>query len=231
MGGKQEIAAVTALAAGMAASRAEAALDPELQKITGYKFGDSREPLTVVQDRARKTSGAERLALERQFAQILGMPNATYDCKDFICRQLWLMGTKESIPALEKLMEDHQYGDMVRYALERNPDPEAARALRAPLETAVKAGLAEAGLFHIGLINSLGARKDAESITLLDRIALGKNEEAAAAAMAAIGKIGGPRARAILTRARDNGVPAVRKAAEAAVKSLTPVPARATRAK
>jgi hypothetical protein len=202
-------------------------LAPELQKILQYKFGDSREPLTVVQDMARKSSGRGRLELERQFAQLLGMPEATDECKDFICRQLWLMGTKESIPALTMLMDsDPKYGDMVRYALERNPDKKAAQALSAPLEKALKSGgfPAEKKLFYIGFINSLGSRRDKDSISLLNRIAGGENEELAAAAVSALGKIGGSKSKVILAEAKSSPFPTVRKNAEIAFKELT-VPA------
>jgi hypothetical protein len=217
--------AAAALAAGGTVPRAQAAaLEPELRKIVGYRFGESREPLTAVQDMARSSAGSRRLELERQFAMVLGMSEATFECKDFICRQLWLMGTKESIPALSKLLEsDARFGDMVRYALERNTDPLAAQALRAPLETALKTGgfPPEKSLFHLGLINSLGARKDAASITVLDRIVNGKDKDLAAAAVSAIGKIGGPRARAILAQAKGNGAPAVRRAADTALLEMS----------
>jgi hypothetical protein len=233
MGGKKEtvsIAAMTAaFAAGIAAPLAQAAtLAPELQKILQYKFGDSREPLTVVQDMARSSTGRGRLDLERQFAQVLGTPEATDECKDFICRQLWLLGTKESIPALEKLLEsDPKYGDMARYALERNPDKRAAQALRAPLEKALKSGSfpAEKKLFYIGFVNSLGTRKDKDSISVLNRIAVGENEELAAAAVSAIGKIGGSKAKTILTEAKSSAFPTVQKTAETALKNLTVLPA------
>jgi len=231
MGGKQEtvsIAAMTvALAEGIAAPAYAATLAPELQKILRYRFGDSREPLTVVQDMARTSTGRGRLDLERQFAQVLGMPEATDECRDFICRQLWLMGTKESIPALTMLLEsDPKYGDMARYALERNPDNRAAQALRAPLEKALKSGgfPAEKKLFYIGFINSLGARKDKDSISVLNRIAGGENEELAAVAVSSIGKIGGSKAKAILTEAKSSAFPTVRKTAETAFKDLTVLP-------
>jgi len=228
MGGKKHVVSAAVAAAvlteGMAVSRAQtAALAPELQKIAGYRFGDSREPLTVVQEMARSSTGDRRIELERQFAAMLGMSDATYECKDFVCRQLWRMGTKESIPALAGLMEsDPGYGDMARYALERNTDPLAAQAIRAPLEAAFKSGgfAEEKSLFYIGLINSLGARRDAGSITVLDRIINGKNANLAAAAVAAIGKIGGPRARAILALAKGNGAPEVRRAADAALQEM-----------
>jgi hypothetical protein len=57
-------------------------------------------------------------------------------------------------------------------------------------------------------------------VTVLDRIVNGKDGELAAAAVAAIGKIGGPRARAILTQAKGNGAPAVRRAADTALQAM-----------
>lgn len=211
--------ATLAAAGAMASSTAQAVeLDPEVQKILSYKFGDSREPLTVVQDLARTSPPERRLALERQFAAILGMTDATYECRDFICRQLWLMGTKESVPALAALLTDEKYSDMARYALERNTAPEAGKAIRDALP---KAG----GKPLIGLINTLGARRDLLAVTALEKYAAASDEEPAAAAIAALGRIGGPKAGLILTRVKTTGVPAIRKAASEALRVIPVKPA------
>ena len=206
------LAAVGAVAAVTTAHAAE--LDPALQKILTYKFGDSREPLTAVQDLARTSSGEQRLALERQFAAILGMPDATYEAKDFSCRQIWRIGTKESIPALAPLLTDEKYSDMARYALERNTAPEAGKAIRDALSQA-------AGKSLIGLINTLGARRDALAVAALEKFAAAADEAPAAAALAALGKIGGPKAGVILARVKTTGAPALQKAAATALQVMT----------
>ena len=53
--------------------------------------------------------------------------------KDFVCRKLAIIGTAESVPALAALLPDKDLSHMARYALERIPAPEAAKALREAL--------------------------------------------------------------------------------------------------
>ncbi len=243
MGEKRETAsaAITvALAAGMASScgTGPVELAPEVRTILTHRFGDSREPLVVVRDMVSASSGKERRNLERQFAQVLGMPEATYECKDFICRQLWRMGTKESIPALKELLMNPRYADMARYALERNPDPGAGKALRdaladisQPLErtsgavfVADNPELANVVNTHIiGVINSLGARRERESVSILVQIAgfaLPAYEPLIEAAVAAVGKIGGAGAEAVLAEAKSSSFPTVRKTAMDALEEV-----------
>lgn len=205
---KAALAVVGAMAAASTVHAVD--IDPALQKTLGYKFGDSREPLTAMQDLVRTSSAEQRLTLERQFAAILGMSDATFEAKDFACRQLWRIGTKESIPALSTLLTDEKYSDMARYALERNLAPEAGKAVRDALPKATGKPL-------IGLINTCGARRDALAVSALEKYAAATDEEPALAAIAALGKIGGASAGAILARVKTTGAPAFRKAAEIAL--------------
>ena len=159
-------------------------LDPEIEKITTYRFGESRENLTIVADRVRTSYGnsEERLRLEKQFAQILRSDEATLECKDFICRQLWVIGTKVSIPALAKMLTDDKTSDMARYALEQNPAPAAGKALRKALKKTE-------GTVLIGIINSLGERRDEKSVKALKKLLLQQDKEIASAAEASLKKI------------------------------------------
>ena len=158
-------------------------IDPELQNITTYKFGDSRENLAVVHDIVKSAYGnpEEKVRLERQFVEIL-KSDATFECKDFICRQLWMIGSKESVPVLEKMLMDEKTSDMARYALHSNPDPKAGKALRKALKKTQ-------GTVLIGIINSLGERRDEKSEKALKKLASASDNGVAAAALAALGKI------------------------------------------
>ena len=204
-------------------------LDPAIQKITSYTFGASREPLSAVEDMVRSSYGksSERLRIEKQFASVL-TSDATVECKEFICRQLYIIGTKESVPALGKLLMDDKTSDMARYALQRNTCPEAGKALRDGLKKA-KGGVL------VGIINSLGERCDQECVDELARFisdfaALHPNEDkekddkeamkamheardAAIASINALAKIGGDKAVKTIAEARHIGCPGVKKAA------------------
>ena len=109
----------------------EVELDSALQEIVNYKFGDNREKLTKVTDLVMASYGypSVRLLLEKQFAQILSS-DATLECKDFICRQLYIVGTDISVPVLANMLTDEKTSDMARYALENNPSSLAGKAFR-----------------------------------------------------------------------------------------------------
>ena len=159
-------------------------LDQDFQKILTYKFGESREPLTVISDRVRDSYGnpKERLNLERQLAQLL-RSDSTLECKDFASRQLRIIGTKESIPVLAELLTGEKTSDMARYALEQNPHPGAEKALRKALKKAQGKAL-------IGIINSLGERSDRRSVNALKILSSDEDVEVASASAAALEKMG-----------------------------------------
>lgn len=161
----------------------EIELDSAMQDIISYKFGDSREPLSIVTDLVTSSNGfpSIRLNLEKQFVTVLAS-DATLGCKEFICRQLWVMGTDVSVPQLTKMLSVEQTSDMARYALEKNTSELAGNAFRNALDTAE-------GKVLIGVINSLGNRKDTECTKFLKTLESGPDEKVSAAATAALSKI------------------------------------------
>ncbi|MCE5250839.1 hypothetical protein LLG96_11525 [bacterium] len=191
-----------------------------LKKCETYKFGDSREALTEVADAVRASTGnaGGRSQLEKAFIRELGNEKATLECKDFVCRQLKIIGTKESVPALAKLLTVKETSDMARYALQTNPAPEASNALRDGLKTAEGAAL-------IGIINSLGERDDRQSVDAIGKLVFysdrkfedkDKEKEAKQVALAAIhalSKIGDGKSQETLARARQTTDPDVNRAA------------------
>jgi len=186
-------------------------LDPELQKIVIYRYGESRENLTVVTDlvRASLRDPEKLLLLEKQFVSILES-DAIYECKDFVCRQLWIMGTKESVPVLGKMLLDEKTSDMARYALERNECPDAGKALAGALGKVN-------GNVLIGVINSLGERRDEKSVKKLASLMFKPEKNVAVAAAAALGKIGNSNAEKALQKARIKGSTSLHTAASHAL--------------
>jgi hypothetical protein len=159
-------------------------LDTAIENIATYEFGDSRESLTIVADLVSSSNGfpSIRSNLEKQLASVLESDDATLGCKDFICRQLAVMGTDESIPQLEKMLSDAATTDMARYALETNTSPRACEALRNAL------GSAE-GKALIGIINTLGNRKNSGNADALRGLADSSDEDVSSAVAAALEKI------------------------------------------
>jgi len=116
------------------------------------------------------------------------------------CQMLAVIGTKKCVPVLAALLPDEKLSHYARFGLEPIPDPSVDEALRAAL------GKVEGGLL-VGVINSIGMRRDAEAIGDLKRLMGGSDAEVAASAAAALGRIATPEAVEILVA--EAGKPAV----------------------
>lgn len=167
------------------------AADEALPKIAKYKLGDSREPLDAVAKLvvAVQQDAPARAALARKLGALAADASATYEARDFACRQLYIIGTPAEIPVLAAMLGDEKMGHMSRYVLEAMGLPEADAALRAALSKAK-------GRELIGLIGSLGNRRDAKAVTELG--ALLADAQAAPAVVGALGKIASGESVALL---------------------------------
>jgi sugar phosphate isomerase/epimerase/HEAT repeat protein len=206
------VAARAKAAAPAAESPKPANLDEALKALATYQFGESREALTMIGDAVRDSfkDPAERKKLVARLTAMLSGSTST-DGKRFICRQLSIAGTAESVPALTALLADKDLGDMARYALERISDPAAATAMRTALAKAsVGARHAVPQREKVGLINSLGERRDAPSLAAITAALADADPAVAEAAAAALGKIGGPEAIKALQGARAGAKPEVK---------------------
>jgi HEAT repeat protein len=121
------------------------------------------------------------------------------------CKQLAVCGDKDAVPALAALLPDEQLSSWARIALEAIPDPAADEALRASMGKLK-------GRLLIGVINSLGVRRDAKSVPMLiERLKDGDAEVVSAAAVA-LGRIGGNQAGDAVSQALATAPPAARDA-------------------
>lgn len=101
--------------------------------------------------------------------------------KSAACRQLTRIATKQAVPTLASLLGDEKLSHMARYALEPIRDPSVDEALREAL------GRVQ-GLPRLGVIGSLGVRRDVKAIEPL--AALLNDPAAGQAAARALGSIG-----------------------------------------
>lgn len=108
------------------------------------------------------------------------------------CQRLRIVGTARAVPALATLLRDERTSHAARHALEAMPCDEAGAALRA-------AAQATGGLTQVGLIASLGWRRDQAAVPWLAPLAASPDETLAAAAATALGRIGGREALAALS--------------------------------
>ncbi len=113
---------------------------------------------------------------------LLKDPDATVYARAKACQRLAVIGDKTAVPALAPLLTDPQLSHYARTALETNPDPSASDALRAALGK-VK------GLQLVGVINSLGKRRDKRAIRQLEELRHHEDLEVCRAADSALALI------------------------------------------
>ena len=99
------------------------------------------------------------------------------------CRMLARVGTKEAVAPLAALLDDPKLAHMARYALEPIPSLSVDKALRDAL------GKLD-GKLRIGVIGSLGVRRDAKAIKPLAGLLTNADPVTARAAARALGSIG-----------------------------------------
>ncbi|MCD6304084.1 MAG: HEAT repeat domain-containing protein, partial [Planctomycetes bacterium] len=110
------------------------------------------------------------------------------------CRQLARVATAKSVPTLAGLLSNPKLSHMARYAMESIPDPSVDEALR-------RAAGKLTGRLLVGVIGSIGVRRDAKAVGLLAGL-LGSNDaEVARAAARALGNIADAGAAKALTEA------------------------------
>jgi HEAT repeat protein len=170
-----------------------------------FKLGSDSAVLIPIERAVMEVHGNDtaRAALEKRLVAYLGStyPSVT---RAFVCRQLVLIGSAASVPAVTPLILDEELSVHARNTLEHIPGPESEKALRDVLGQAK-------GRTRIGVINSVAARRDAASTPVLIRI-LGEDPQSAAAAAKALGEIGTPEAAKALAAARGKGPALVQQA-------------------
>lgn len=129
-------------------------------------------------------------------AQIMALPPAklvailkesgsSVYAKGKACQRLAVTGDKTAVPALAALLTDPKLSHYARFALEPMPDPSAGEALRAALGKLK-------GKLLIGVINSIGMRKDTKAIGPLGELLHNPDSEVAEAANVALARIRPP---------------------------------------
>ncbi|HOX39259.1 MAG TPA: DUF1080 domain-containing protein [Candidatus Brocadiia bacterium] len=162
-----------------------ARLESAISQLASYKLEKPEPNLTVVEEFVTRAGNDTALCpeVEKRLAAVL-QSEATSDCKEFVCRQLRVIGAAHSVPALAALLPDAKMSHMARYALEAIPGPESLAALR---EAVSKTD----GATRIGIINSLGVRRDREAVGQLIELLRDQDPATADAAASSLGLIGG----------------------------------------
>ncbi|HPM79870.1 MAG TPA: hypothetical protein PLF81_04195 [Candidatus Anammoximicrobium sp.] len=103
------------------------------------------------------------------------------------CRVLAHVATKKAVPTLAAMLGDEKMSHMARYALETIPDPSVDVALRDALGKLTGRPL-------LGVIGSLGVRRDAQAVDAIAKRLADPDAVTAQAAARALGQIGTPEA-------------------------------------
>ena len=125
--------------------------------------------------------------------------------KAITCKRLAVYGTQEAVPALAPLLADEELSSWARIALEAIPGPAADAALRDAM------GKVQ-GRLLVGVINSIGVRRDAQAVSGLAEKLKDADADVASAAAVALGCIGGDQAAGVLEQSLAKRPPAVRPA-------------------
>ncbi len=167
----------------------------EMQQLAAYSFGQSRQLLSDIEEKVKLsiTDSKAKCALAAQLSGILMLDGASRESKDFVCRQLALIGGASEVRVLEKLLRDPATADMARYALERIPEEEVDRVLLDALDYTE-------GYLKIGVVNSLANRRSPQAVKPLSAFASGEDELIAEAAIAGLGRIGLTKSHAALLK-------------------------------
>lgn len=166
--------------------------DDAFEQLKRYDF-QKRAAVDAIQKRIRQ-SLADRdqtAQIEQRLIAVLEDSGATFAGKQEACQMLWVIGSARSVPTLARMLGDEKLADIARYALERNVDPLAGKALRSALPAA-------RGKTLVGLINSIGDRHDGESAAALKPYITTADPLVTEASLTALGKIGSESALTIL---------------------------------
>ena len=180
-----------------AAEPASLSLEQSFAQLKTYDAGQSTAPLVAVEAAVGRGSAdaARRPELAARLATLLSEPALSASAKLFVCQQLRLVAGKAQVPVLAKMLDDTQSADMARLILQVLPGEAAGQALVAALDHAK-------GLALIGIVNSLGARREVGAIKPLARLLVDPDAKAAGAAALALGRIGNAEAAAALNPAK-----------------------------
>ena len=175
-----------------------------LAGLRSWHSGDRREAVWMIEYHVGQVANTPLAASTAD--KLLGVvtdASATLEGREFACRQLGLIGSSAQVQALIRLLSDKDVGLHAHFALERFPGPEVLAALRGAYSGST-------GVERIGIINSLGARRDVLAVPMLAKALSETNQTVAIAAVTALGDIASPDALRILLAHRSTAFKTVR---------------------
>lgn len=159
-------------------------LNAAFAKLPTYTYGQGEQDVATI-DKAVVTAQTDarlRSYLEKHLVAVVS-GDSTIMAKGYACCKLALVGSEQAVPALARLLHDRQAAHMALFALERIPSKAVDRVLREALDDTT-------GLVKVGVINSIGNRRDSLAVEGLIKSLQDDGLEIKKAAVIALGKIG-----------------------------------------
>jgi HEAT repeat protein len=154
-----------------------------MAQLKAYDWGGNRGSLAGIDDLivAAQRHTQKQAEIEQALLEVL-QSDVKLPAKEYVCRKLALIGTARCVPVLAGMLTDVDLSDCARFALEAIPD--------ASVDDALRAALAEAtGNQLVGIVNTLGERRDKKAVAALTQMKGGTDEVLSRAAEAALRKI------------------------------------------
>jgi len=160
-------------------------LDQAFEALKKFDFGTPLSDVQAIEDAvvASNKDAAARKAIEQRLIVALGS-SISRDAKDYVCRQLALVGSAASVPAVASLLANEGNAHLARHALERIPGVEAEAALASAAKSLT-------GKLQLGAIGSLGVCGKSIAIATLANLLSNTDAAVVRAAALSLGAIGG----------------------------------------
>ena len=170
-----------------------AQVDAAFAQLKDYDYGREAKPLRALERIVGKATNdpQEKAKIAGRLAGLLADAHTSEGAKLFCCQQLQLVGSDAQVPLLAKMLDDPKTVEMARGTLQAIPGEASLAALRDGLKRLE-------GPAQIGIINSLGIRRDAKVTSALSELLAKENASVATKAAQALSKIGTPMAASAL---------------------------------
>jgi len=162
------------------------------QDIAGYEYGDDPNPCGQAELLLQETPVDRYGPVEQKLIAVAASKDATQAGKAVACRFLQQIGTEKCIPAMSGLLGDEILSHYARLVLERLKCAAADEAMRNALDKAPDKA-------KVGILGSLGERRDEKAVKAAARLASSADPAVAGAAIETLGKIGGREAAQCLS--------------------------------
>ena len=171
-------------------------LDTAFEALKKFDWGSELAALNPIEDAAIAAHEKPEVGKELEGRLVAALQSElSLDAQEYVCRKLAMVGTAAAVPSLAALLVKKEISHMARFALERIPAPEASQALRDALSKVN-------GQVKIGVISSVGARRDGAAVATLAGLLKDSDPAIARAAALALGTIGSAESAAALQAAQ-----------------------------